>query len=120
MSSETERYLPGVSTRLWRHDVSDTFPDTIGKVLSRQPIGFKHSSKPTRMLGSDLIWGPGGTGFFFSGVGVHVLTIIPELKLVLVLRMDTDRKWAHPPRQDNARLFSMITAARTGAKARKL
>ncbi len=41
MSSECERYLPGVSTRLWRHDVSDTFPDTIGKVLSRQPIGFK-------------------------------------------------------------------------------
>jgi hypothetical protein len=83
-------------------------------------LGSSNSSKTTRTLGSDLILGPGGTGFFFSGVGVHVLTIIPELKLVLVLRMDTDRKWAHPPRQDNARLFSMITAARTGAKARKL
>ncbi len=54
----------------------------------------------------------GGAGIFFSGIGVHSLAVIPELKLVLVLRMDTDGDWTPPAPGTGGKLYSMITGAR--------
>jgi CubicO group peptidase (beta-lactamase class C family) len=54
----------------------------------------------------------GGTGLFFSGIGVHDLAIIDDLDLVLVLRFDTDGDWTPPPPGTSGKLFSMISAAR--------
>lgn len=38
----------------------------------------------------------GASGFYHTGVGVHIVLIIPELKLVLVERLDTDGNWTDP------------------------
>jgi CubicO group peptidase (beta-lactamase class C family) len=38
----------------------------------------------------------GAPGFYHTGVGVHIVIIIPELKLVLVERYDTDGAWTDP------------------------
>ena len=42
---------------------------------------------------ADLIGSP---GYFHTGVGVHALIVVPELKLVLVERYDTDTDWTDP------------------------
>lgn len=54
----------------------------------------------------------GGSGYFFSGLGVHSLVIIPELKYVLVIRMDTEKDFAFPDRRGNLKMYQMITEAR--------
>jgi hypothetical protein len=38
----------------------------------------------------------GASGFYHTGVGVHIVIILPELKLVLVERYDTDGVWTDP------------------------
>jgi hypothetical protein len=38
----------------------------------------------------------GSSGYFHSGVGIHVLLILPEQKLVIVQRYDTDGAWVDP------------------------
>ncbi len=38
----------------------------------------------------------GYSGYYHTGVGVHVLVIVPELNLVLVERYDTDSDWIDP------------------------
>jgi len=38
----------------------------------------------------------GAAGFYHTGVGVHIVIILPELKLVLVERYDTDEAWTDP------------------------
>jgi CubicO group peptidase (beta-lactamase class C family) len=50
--------------------------------------------------------------FFHTGIGVHLLMIIPGLKLVLVMRMDTDGEWTDPG-EDTSNLALMILTART-------
>lgn len=47
----------------------------------------------------------GHSGFYHTGVGVHALVIIPELKLVIVERMDTDGEWIDP---DNGMEIGMM------------
>jgi CubicO group peptidase (beta-lactamase class C family) len=42
---------------------------------------------------ADMIGAP---GFYHTGVGVHVLVIVPQLKLVIVERYDTDGDWQDP------------------------
>jgi len=54
----------------------------------------------------------GGTGIFFSGIGVHNLAVIDELKMVLVLRYDTNGDWTPPAPGSGSKLFGMINAAR--------
>jgi CubicO group peptidase (beta-lactamase class C family) len=49
--------------------------------------------------------------FFPTGIGVHMLMIVPELKLVLVMRMDTDGDWTDPG-DDVINLAVMIFTAR--------
>ena len=55
----------------------------------------------------------GGTGYFFSGLGVHALAIVPELKYVLVVRFDTDDEFTFPDRAGNLKMYQMIAGART-------
>ena len=38
----------------------------------------------------------GASGFYHTGVGVHVVSVLPELKLVIVERYDTDGSWIDP------------------------
>ncbi len=38
----------------------------------------------------------GAPGFYHTGVGVHIVLVLPELKLVLVERYDTDGSWSDP------------------------
>lgn len=38
----------------------------------------------------------GASGFYHTGVGVHIVIVIPDLKLVLVERLDTDGAWTDP------------------------
>ena len=38
----------------------------------------------------------GCSGYYHTGVGVHALVIVPELKLVIVERFDTDGDWVDP------------------------
>jgi CubicO group peptidase (beta-lactamase class C family) len=38
----------------------------------------------------------GSSGYFHTGVGVHVMLIVPEHKLVIVQRYDTDGAWEDP------------------------
>jgi CubicO group peptidase (beta-lactamase class C family) len=54
----------------------------------------------------------GGSGYFFSGLGVHSLAIIPELKYVLVIRMDTEKDFDFPDRGGNLKMYQMIAASR--------
>ncbi|MFC2088565.1 serine hydrolase domain-containing protein [Calditrichota bacterium] len=46
--------------------------------------------------GSQLAQITGFSGYFHTGIGVHALIIIPELKLVIVERYDTDGNWTDP------------------------
>jgi hypothetical protein len=38
----------------------------------------------------------GASGYFHTGIGIHVLLVFPELKLVIVERYDTDGPWTDP------------------------
>jgi CubicO group peptidase (beta-lactamase class C family) len=38
----------------------------------------------------------GSPGYYHTGVGVHIVSILPELKLVIVERYDTDGAWTDP------------------------
>jgi CubicO group peptidase (beta-lactamase class C family) len=38
----------------------------------------------------------GSSGYFHTGVGVHIVLILPEQKLVIVQRYDTDGEWVDP------------------------
>jgi hypothetical protein len=46
--------------------------------------------------GSSIADMVGYPGYFHTGVGIHALVIIPDLKLVIVERFDTDGEWEDP------------------------
>jgi CubicO group peptidase (beta-lactamase class C family) len=52
-----------------------------------------------------------GRGFFHTGVGVHMVMVLPESKLVLVHRVDTDAPYKVTS-QNLYRLLNLMTAAR--------
>jgi CubicO group peptidase (beta-lactamase class C family) len=56
-----------------------------------------------------------GHGFYHTGLGVHLLAVLPEEKLVLVHRVDTDRDFDVAWSQVRT-LMEMIVAAREPAK----
>ena len=59
---------------------------------------------------SNLIFGGKG-GFYHTGVGIHTLAVVPELKLVYIYRYDTDGEYQDPG-QATIQLVSMIMNAR--------
>lgn len=55
--------------------------------------GYMWRVFPEGSLIADMVGHP---GYFHTGIGVHALVIIPELKLVIVERFDTDGEWEDP------------------------
>jgi CubicO group peptidase (beta-lactamase class C family) len=55
--------------------------------------GYMWNIMPEGSLIADLI---GYSGYYHTGIGVHALIIIPDLKLVIVERYDTDGSWTDP------------------------
>ena len=49
---------------------------------------FPEDSELANMIGSP--------GYYHTGVGIHILIVVPDLKLVLVQRYDTDGDWEDP------------------------
>lgn len=45
---------------------------------------------------SELAQTIGSPGFYHTGLGVHIVVVLPELKLVIVERYDTDGEWTDP------------------------
>jgi len=50
--------------------------------------------------------------YFHTGVGVHLLCIMPEIKLVIVMRLDTDGYWVDPGDAVQMQIIEMIINAR--------
>ena len=61
--------------------------------LSGMGYGYMWKTFPEGSLVADLVGYP---GYFHTGVGIHALVIIPDLKLVIVERYDTDGEWEDP------------------------
>ncbi len=55
--------------------------------------GYMWNVFPEGSLIAEMVGYP---GYFHTGIGVHALVIIPELKLVIVERFDTDGEWVDP------------------------
>jgi len=55
--------------------------------------GYMWNVFPEGSLVADMIGYP---GYYHTGIGVHALVIVPELKLVVVERFDTDGDWVDP------------------------
>ncbi|MBN2030640.1 serine hydrolase [bacterium] len=55
--------------------------------------GYMWNVMPEGSLMAEMVGYP---GYYHTGVGVHALVILPELKLVIVERFDTDGVWIDP------------------------
>jgi CubicO group peptidase (beta-lactamase class C family) len=55
--------------------------------------GYMWNVFPEGSLVADMVGYP---GYYHTGIGVHALVIVPELKLVIVERLDTDGDWVDP------------------------
>jgi CubicO group peptidase (beta-lactamase class C family) len=53
-----------------------------------------------------------GRAFLHTGVGVHMLAVFPELKLVMVHRVDTDHEYVTTS-ENLSRLLDLILSARS-------
>jgi len=62
---------------------------------STSGLGYGYMWKvfPEGSLLADMAGYP---GYYHTGIGVHALVIVPELKLVMVERLDTDGDWVNP------------------------
>lgn len=70
-----------------------TTPYSIVDSASGLAYGYMWRVFPEGSLLVDLVGYP---GYYHTGVGVHMLLIIPDLHLVLVERLDTDGDWVDP------------------------
>jgi hypothetical protein len=70
-----------------------TIPYSVGEETGGQGYGYMWGIIPED---SDLGRLIGFPGYFHGGADVHALVIIPDLKLVLVERFDTDQDWEDP------------------------
>ena len=60
---------------------------------SGSSYGYMWKVFPEGSLLAEMVGYP---GYFHTGIGVHALVIVPELKLVVVERFDTDGEWVDP------------------------
>ena len=65
--------------------------------------------------GSDLAAGFGSPFYFHTGIGVHALIVIPDQKLVIVHRMNTDEEWIDPG-EGLGTLISLIVDSRVAGE----
>ena len=66
---------------------------SIINVASGVSYGYMWKVFPEGSLAAKMIGSP---GYYHTGIGVHILIIFPELKLVIVERFDTDGEWVDP------------------------
>ncbi len=60
---------------------------------------------------SNMVFGGKG-GFYHTGVGIHALAVIPDLKLVYIYRYDTDSEFVDDPGDATIQLVQMIMNAK--------
>jgi len=77
---------------------------------SASGVGYGYMWK-TIPAGSPIAQMVGTSGFFHTGVGVHALIILPELKLVIVERVNTDGPTWIDPGEAGMQLGLMIINA---------
>ena len=54
----------------------------------------------------------GHPGYFHTGAGVHLLSIMPDARLVIVFRLNTDGQWIDPGDTAQMQLVMMIVNTR--------
>jgi CubicO group peptidase (beta-lactamase class C family) len=54
----------------------------------------------------------GYPGFYHTGVGVHLMSVMPDAKLVIILRVDTDGPWTDLGEELPVMLIQTIINAR--------
>ncbi|MEN6370089.1 MAG: serine hydrolase [Thermotogota bacterium] len=72
-------------------------------------VGYGYLWK-TIPAGSPAAQALGASAYLHTGLGVHSLVIVPELKLVVVMRFDTDGAWEDPGAEGDALPFLLMSA----------
>lgn len=75
----------------WIHESTTTF--SIVDSTAGVGYGYMWNTIPEGSAFEQLI---GSSGYYHTGVGVHIVLILPEQKLVIVQRYDTDGVWVDP------------------------
>jgi CubicO group peptidase (beta-lactamase class C family) len=86
---EGQQIIPGD----WIEESTTSYSEVEGEGDSGQGYGYLWKVAPG---GSELAEQVGSPFYFHTGVGVHVLLVIPDQKLVIVHRMNTDEDWVDP------------------------
>lgn len=71
--------------------------------------GYMWMTVPEGTPAADLFGSP---CFFHTGVGVHLVVVYTELRLVVVIRLDTDEAWVDPGDDLQMELIQKIVNAR--------
>ena len=88
-----------------------TAASSVADSASGLGYGYMWAVFPEGSLLAQLVGYP---GFYHTGVGVHALVIVPDLKLVVVQRLDTDQPgWTDPGDEATFTLIQMLFDART-------
>ena len=75
----------------WINESTTTY--SILDSLSGTGYGYMWKTFPEGSLIYQLV---GSEGYFHTGIGVHIILIVPEEKLVIVQRYNTDGEWTDP------------------------
>jgi len=73
--------------------IESTTAYSIEDSASGSSYGYMWKVFPGSSLVANMVGYP---GYFHTGIGVHALVIVPDLKLVIVERYDTDGDWIDP------------------------
>lgn len=84
---ESSRIVPSE----WIHESTTTF--SIVDSTAGVGYGYLWTTIPEGSAFEQLI---GSSGYYHTGVGVHIVMILPEQNLVIVQRYDTDNAWVDP------------------------
>ena len=71
--------------------------------------GYMWMTVPSGSAAEELF---GSSGFFHTGIGVHLIVVLPPLHLVIVLRLDTEGAWTDPGDELQMQLVLSIANAR--------
>jgi CubicO group peptidase (beta-lactamase class C family) len=91
--------------KAWIEESTQTY--SVEDEASGMGYGFLWNTIPA---GSALAQALGCTGYFHTGIGVHVLLVVPDLQLVAVMRLDTDSAWEDPGEEGDALPFLLMGA----------
>ncbi|MGB3715055.1 MAG: serine hydrolase [Candidatus Promineifilaceae bacterium] len=92
----------------WIEESTTSYSEIEGEGDFGQGYGYLWNVAPE---GSEMADQVGSPFYFHTGIGVHVLLVIPDQKLAIVHRMNTDEDWVDPG-EGIGILMSMIVEAR--------